>query len=134
MSFPNIPDVTPDININRNSVINLLLASIAFEELGLSHIVNSEAEKIQYVVGTLDGQIPPEPVTITDLLQINSSVSRTLRNIVKKQMLLQFKLEDIIKHLKIVVNVNTASVTAVFDNKTYSASDKAYYYTEGGAS
>ncbi|MDR5658559.1 hypothetical protein RH915_03550 [Serpentinicella sp. ANB-PHB4] len=49
MSFPNIPDVTPEIDIDREDVINLLLASIAFEELGLAHIFNAEAEKIQYI-------------------------------------------------------------------------------------
>lgn len=132
MSFPNIPEVTPAINININDATNLLLASIAFEELGLSHIVNSEAEKIQYILGTLDGQTPPEPATITDLLQINSSVNRTLRSIVKNQMLLQFKLEDIINYQQLGIHVNTASVTAVFNGKTYSDSDSAYYYTEGG--
>lgn len=132
MSFPNIPNVTPVININRNDVINLLLASIAFEELGLSHIINSEAEKIQYVLGTLDGQTAPEPPTTDDLLEINRSVNRTLRDIIKNQMLLQFKLEDIINYQSLGIHVNTARVTAVFDGKTYSDSDSAYYHTTGG--
>ncbi len=63
MSFPTIPDITPTININRSDVINLLLASIAFEELGLAHIINAEAEKIQYILGTLSEQTPTEPPT-----------------------------------------------------------------------
>ena len=97
MSFPNIPDVDASIGITLNDSLNLLLASVAFEELGLAHIINAEAEKIQYVLGTLEGQTPPEPpATIPDLLRINRSVDRTLRNVIKKEMLLQFELEDIL--------------------------------------
>ncbi|HPB48116.1 MAG TPA: hypothetical protein PLX16_05830, partial [Exilispira sp.] len=73
MSFPTIPDITPTININRSDVINLLLASIAFEELGLAHIINAEAEKIQYILGTLSEQTPTEPPTQDDLIKINKS-------------------------------------------------------------
>ena len=96
MSFPNIPDVSPDIDICRGDVINLLLASIAFEELGLAHIINAEAEKIQFILGTLEGCCPAKPPSIDDLLLINRSVEQTLRTVIKNQMLLQFKLEDIL--------------------------------------
>lgn len=98
MSFPNIPDVSPAIDISIEQVINLLLASIAFEELGLSHIINAEAEKIQYVLGTLDGQTSAEPPAIDDLITINDSVNNTLRTVIKNQMLLQFKLEDVAQY------------------------------------
>lgn len=94
MSMPNIPDVDADINITREQSVTLLLASIAFEELGLAHLINSEAEKIQYTLGTLENQPCVPMVTINDLLCINDSVSKMLKNIIKTQMLLQFKLED----------------------------------------
>ena len=55
MTFPNIPDVKPDMTLSAEAATNLILSSIAFEELGLAHIINSEAEKIQYVLGTLQG-------------------------------------------------------------------------------
>ena len=55
MSFPKIPDVNPKINFRQEDAINLLLASIAFEELGLAHIINAEAEKIQFILGTHPG-------------------------------------------------------------------------------
>ncbi|MBE3101226.1 MAG: hypothetical protein IMZ47_03030 [Firmicutes bacterium] len=97
MSFPNIPDVDANINIIIDQSVNLLLASIAFEELGLAHIINAEAEKIQYVLGTIDGQTPLKtPPTVDDLLKINHSVEQTMRSVIKNQMLLQFKLEDTI--------------------------------------
>lgn len=94
MSFPNIPDVDPVINIDREDAKNLIIASVAFEELGLAHLINAEAEKIQYAVGTLNGGLQPPP-EIDDLLDINKSVNTTLKNIIKTQMLLQFKLENI---------------------------------------
>ncbi|WP_442597925.1 hypothetical protein [Neobacillus sp. D3-1R] len=96
MSFPNIPNVTPSIDIARGDVVNLLLASIAFEELGLAHIINAEAEKIQFALGTLQNQLPLPAVTIGQLLEVNESVNKTLKTVVKKEMLLQFKLEDVL--------------------------------------
>lgn len=89
MSMPHIPDITPHIHLKREKVINLLLASIALEELSLSHILNAEGEKIQKVLNS-------DHTSIADILLINKSVERTLRSVIKKQMLLQFKLEDVI--------------------------------------
>lgn len=106
MSYPNIPDIEPSIKISRDQVINLLLASIALEELGLSHIINAEAEKIQYILGTLEGSTPPTRPTIAELLIVNRSVEKTLRSVIKNQMLLQFKLEDV---LEIPDEVTTAT-------------------------
>ncbi len=112
MSFPNIPDVDATIDITIEESVNLLLASIAFEELGLAHIINAEAEKIQYVLGTLEGQTPLEtPPTIEDLLEINNSVDKTLRNVIKKQMLLQFKLEDTISISTTTTTTSTTTTT-----------------------
>lgn len=112
MSFPNIPDVDSTINITVNEAVNLLLASIAFEELGLSHIINAEAEKVQYILGTLAGQTAPEPPTINKLLEINKSVEHTMRTVLKEQMLLQFKLEDTI----CITTTSTTSTTTTTTN------------------
>ncbi len=69
MSMPNIPDVDAKIKITLEDSVNLILASIAFEELGLAHIINAEAEKIQYVLGTLDGENTEKPErSIEDLI------------------------------------------------------------------
>ncbi|HJV44328.1 MAG TPA: hypothetical protein VJ824_01235 [Bacillota bacterium] len=101
MSMPQIPTlVTGTINITRTEVINILLASIAMEELALAHIVNAEAEKIQSALGTLASpgvHVPPS--TFHDLLDLDRSVDKVLRDVIKKEMLLQFKLEDIVDNL-----------------------------------
>lgn len=134
MSFPNIPNVTPDINLSQEDVINLLLASIAFEELGLAHITNAEAEKIQYILGTLNGQTTVTPATVEDLLNINDSVRQILRSVIKNQMLLQFKLEDILDLIPEVPDINIFSNTAIvegfFNEITVTDSDIAFYNTE----
>ena len=54
MSQANIPNITPMISITTEETIPLLLASIALEELALAHIMNAEAEKLQFVLGTLE--------------------------------------------------------------------------------
>ncbi|WP_028546579.1 hypothetical protein [Paenibacillus taiwanensis] len=102
MSQANIPNITPTISITAGDSVNLLLASIALEELALAHIVNAEAEKIQYVLGTLPGGVTVSPAaTISNLLDIDSSVQRTLQDVIKTQILLQFKLENILSNLPI---------------------------------
>ncbi|CAM4154642.1 hypothetical protein [Lederbergia lenta] len=96
MSQANIPNITPEISIDRDDVINLLLASIALEEIGLAHIINAEAEKIQYVLGTLPGS-PSPSATMADLIQINNNVQSTLETVIKKELLLGTKLNDVIR-------------------------------------
>ena len=102
MSMPNIPDVKPDINIDRDKSIDLLIASVAFEELGLAHLVNTEAEKIQFVLGTLkeSAHEPEEKPTIDELLQINESVEKMMKRVIEHEILLDFKLEDAIELTK----------------------------------
>ncbi|WP_028545088.1 collagen-like triple helix repeat-containing protein [Paenibacillus taiwanensis] len=94
MSQANLPNITPSITITRDDALNLLLSSIAIEELGLGHVINAEAEKIQYAVGTLPGL--SIPATISDLLAVDASVKSTLQETIKKEMLLSTKLETIL--------------------------------------
>ncbi|MGG3467660.1 hypothetical protein ABES02_09285 [Neobacillus pocheonensis] len=55
MSFPNTPPegINPIEGLDSEQVALLLLVSIAFEELGLAHLINTEAEKLQGAIGTL---------------------------------------------------------------------------------
>lgn len=94
MSQANLPNITPSISVSREEALNLLLSSIAMEEIGLSHVINAEGEKLQYVLGTLPGLTGPPP-TISDLLAVNNSVRSTLRDITKKEWLLQNKLDSL---------------------------------------
>lgn len=95
MSQANIPNITPVISISRNDVTNLLLASIALEEIGLAHIINAEAEKVQYVLGTIPGL--KSASTEEGILKVNESVQDTLEMVIKKEILLGNKLKKVIK-------------------------------------
>ncbi|AOM14235.1 hypothetical protein [Bacillus thuringiensis] len=88
MSLPNLPDITPDISLTREEVINLLLSSIAMEEIGLSHILNAEGEKLQHFM-------KQKKRSFCKYIAINRSVNDTLKTIVKSQLLLQLKLEEV---------------------------------------
>jgi hypothetical protein len=92
MSQANLPNITPNISITREDAINLILSSVAMEELGLSHILNAEGEKLQYVLGTLPGLTGP-PATIQNLLDVNESVLNTLDSATRSQMFLQSKMQ-----------------------------------------
>jgi len=96
MSMPNIPNIKPEINVDREKSIDLLIASVALQELALSHVVNAEAEKIQFVLGTLDKDYKKECPTIDELLEINKAVEKILKKVIQKEMLLEFMLEDAI--------------------------------------
>ncbi|MBJ8026088.1 hypothetical protein, partial [Bacillus cereus] len=94
MSQSNIPNITPNITLTRDDALNLLLSSIAFEELGLAHIINAEGEKIQFALGTLPGVTGPG-ASLQDVLSVNSSVQDTLEMAMKKELLLDSKLSKV---------------------------------------
>lgn len=112
MSFPNVPDVEPSITLAGEDSIALLLASVALEELSLAHILNAEAEKIQYALGTLDGRTSPEPpASVADLLTLNRSVNGTLRNVIKKEMLLLDPVEAVTASTTTTSTTTTTTTT-----------------------
>lgn len=91
MSMPNIPDITPKVTLTQEEVVNLLLASVALEELGLAHIINAEGEKIQAI--TSEGKC----AKLEELIAIDKSVQTTLRDVIKKEILLEFKFQNILE-------------------------------------
>ncbi|MBD5098664.1 MAG: collagen-like protein [Clostridiales bacterium] len=88
MSQPNFPQIDPPLT--RDGSVNEIIASIAAEELSLSHILNAEGEKLQFVLGTLPGL--SGGADIEDVLDVNRSVQRTLDEITQQQLLLGAKL------------------------------------------
>ena len=102
MSMPKFPDKPKGYQVEDS--LSQILTSIAMEELGLSHIINAEGEKIQYVLGTLEGpkhHIPP--ASIHDIIKVNESVKDMLETISMNQMFLFAKM--------------SAALTAYFKNK-----------------
>lgn len=87
-SFPDIPSITSD------AAAAVVLASIGFENLGLAHIINAEGEKIQ---GAITRFGTNTDVTIEDLLNIDASVTDVLRHVIKKEIILEFELAELIR-------------------------------------
>lgn len=94
MSMPSIPDLNPQVSIDRDDALNVILSSIGMEELSMAHIVNAEAEKIQFALGTLEGG--PEAVTLDEVMKVNNSANKMLRDVIKNQMLIGMKMEDVV--------------------------------------
>ncbi|XMB86142.1 hypothetical protein RJG79_12205 [Mycoplasmatota bacterium WC44] len=81
---------------DRNEAINLLLESIAKEELALAHILYAEGDKIDFVIRKLKHGDYGSCKSIDRLIETNESVRKTIIAAIKKEMLLEFKLENVI--------------------------------------
>lgn len=90
--MPKIPDIDPEIKIDLKDSVNIVIASIGFEELALAHLINAEGEKIQSFLGTLKGQEERRRIDICDLEKLDNLVNDTLDSIIKKEFLLLMKL------------------------------------------
>lgn len=85
----------------RCQAIMRLLSSIAVEEMALAHIVNGEAEKIQYVMGTLNPEIKgPEAVSVQDLFTVQDSVRKMMEEVLLREMMLHIKFENMLGALE----------------------------------
>ncbi len=80
---------------SRDYAINLLLVSIAEEELALAHILRAEGDKINFVICKLKECVPPA-IAVEKILETNESVRKTIIAAIKKEMLLEFKLENVL--------------------------------------
>lgn len=92
MSLPEIPQLTPPPAIPVKNAISLILVSIALEEIALSHIINAEGEKIQKAIAVSN--------CVDQLINVNASVDKTLRNVIKKEILLELKMVEALEALK----------------------------------
>ncbi|MEH7334101.1 hypothetical protein V7161_15760, partial [Neobacillus drentensis] len=114
MSFPNTPPegINPIEGLDSEQVALLLLVSIAFEELGLAHLINAEAEKLQGAIGTLEpANTDIQARTFAELLAANSEVEKMLQTIIKKEMLLQFKFENVLEFLSTSTSTTSTTTT-----------------------
>lgn len=127
MSFPTFPDIDPQIKITFDEVINLLLASIAMEEFSLSKLMDAETEKIlQFLESCKIKPHPPHRYGDREMLpgvtEINKSVNDTVKNLIKMQMLLQFKLDQIQEILPPTSTTTTCTTTHTTTSTTSSCS------------
>lgn len=94
MSIPNFPTISPDIT--REKALNMILASIALEEVGLSHIINAEGEKIQYVINELQHKTG-NCASVEDILSVNKSVESLINALMQMQIFLKNKMDNVLE-------------------------------------
>jgi len=95
MSLPRFPDTPDDCGLETS--VCQILTSIAMEEIGLSHIINAEGEKLQYILGTLKESAPVIPATVEQVIEVNESVKEMLQQVGFSQMFLSQKMSDALK-------------------------------------
>ena len=130
MSLPRFPDTS---GLSREDVINQIISSIAMEELALSHILNAEGEKLQYILGTLPGACSHES-SIEDVLAANESIKNVLEAAAENQRALSEK-------LKMALSSDSSESTQkaygmIYDTSTYPVSvgsDENIPFTESSS-
>ena len=93
MSLPTFPKIDPPLS--REGSLNEIISSIAAEELSLSHILNAEGERLQYILGTLPGL--EEAADFDEVMKVNRSVQDTLSDVMEQQAMLTAKLSAAMK-------------------------------------
>lgn len=107
MSFPTIPDIEPVIDIDFRDAVNLLLSSIAMEEMSLSKLMDAEHDKIQYALK----RCQHGGCTLHDVTEVNKSAEDMMKTLIKLQMLLQFKLENVRELMPSTTTTTTTSTS-----------------------
>ena len=88
MSMPQFPNLEC---LTFEQAINSILTSIALEEAALSHILNAEGEKIQYVLAKC--------ATVDEVIRTNNSVKALVDSISDLQQTLKSKMRLALDHL-----------------------------------
>lgn len=76
--------------MTREEALTTIIAAIAMEELSLSHILNAESQKLQYI-------IEKSNASSQEVLAVNKSVTSLVETINQNQMLLKSKLERLLE-------------------------------------
>ncbi len=75
-------------SVSRRQAVTDMLESIAMEEKAISNILEAQAKKIRE---TVDACKPG----IKDMIHIDEAVCECIKSVIKLQMLLQFRLEEV---------------------------------------
>jgi hypothetical protein len=86
-----IEELISKINIDRQKIIDITLASIALEQDGLARIIKAEGDKLKQMMNRKNSCLTPE-----EFIAVNESVQKTLREVSKKEMLLESRIQNVI--------------------------------------
>lgn len=83
------PEVSPP-NSPQSQAISNLLEALAMQQASIARLIDTEGNKIQAVLDM-------GCVSVDQMLSVNQSVSDTLTKVIKLEMMLDLKLEEIKK-------------------------------------
>jgi hypothetical protein len=113
MDFPENLKSQFDENLTIDKAIELLLAAIAYEQFALGNILDAEAKKIKHAVSLGEQGL----ATLDEVKEINNSAFKIIKAIIKKEMLLDFELDDL---LDCIPKPSTSSTTSASTTTTTS--------------
>lgn len=119
-----------DLTVDK--AIELLLAAIAHEQYALGNIIDAEADKINHAVSLSERGL----ATLDEVREINNSAFKVLKAIIKKEMLLEFELDDLIDFIPKTSTSSTTSTstttTTTSTSTTTSRTCTSFTTTKGG--
>ena len=83
MSMPEFPKLD---NLTLEQAINSILISVAMEEAALSHILNAEGEKIQFILANKCAEVQK-------VIEVNESVASLIDRVTNLQVILKSKMQ-----------------------------------------
>ncbi len=90
MSMPKIPDIDPIINLDRIDILNLLLSSVALEEIAISEILTAQSQLVNFFVCNCKCQCDPD-----NILELTSSLEKILGKVESFETTLIDKLKTV---------------------------------------
>jgi hypothetical protein len=96
-----LEEMLSKINIDRQKVIDITLASIALEQDGMAKIIKAEGEKLKQMMNRKNYNLSPQ-----EFITINESVQKTLKEVSKKDMLLEGRIQSLIELIEKVKQTN----------------------------
>ncbi len=114
-------------DIKLEDALNLLITSIALEKESLSRMLDAETKKILYFLDECRYQ----NLSVQDIKDLNQSVNKTIMNMIKLQMMLQFNLDNIMQLLPTITASTTTTATTTTTYTTTSSTSTSTTTTNG---
>lgn len=89
------------IIIDRQKIIDITLASIALEQDGMAKIIKAEGDKLKQMMNRTNYNLSPQ-----EFIAINESVQKTLKEVSKKEMLLDDRMQNMLELIEKVKQTN----------------------------
>jgi hypothetical protein len=84
-------DLLSKIHLDKQKIMDIALMSIALEQEGIALIVKAEGEKLKQMMNRKNYNLSPQ-----EFIAVNESVQRTLKEISKKEILLECRIQNLI--------------------------------------